>query len=325
MSPALAETLPRRLLDVFLLRDTEKLLRERQVTQQEAVARTHAAAQKRIRIARDLQESPEAVGALTLYREAAILVIAALKQQARTEGGDVTADPATAWSEFDQLSLPAGYPAPPHEFERARLFLATSDPLAGDALSPEELIAATAAAAATVDWLAGAVEPRTIREIRATRVFRIAGVALLLAYVLFKLASLAFASKNVALGKVATASSQRPGTPAATGVNNGVIESAYGVHTNNESNPWVQIDLGASMAIHQVRVYNRGDGWQNEIMPVVLELSDDGKTWSEVARRETLYTRDDPWIAKLTGARARYVRVAMPRPGYIALSEVEVY
>jgi len=44
-----------------------------------------------------------------------------------------------------------------------------------------------------------------------------------------------------------------------------------------------------------------------------------------VDERAELYTRDQPWIAKLSDKRARYVRLFMPKQGYIALSEIEIY
>jgi hypothetical protein len=114
--------------------------------------------------------------------------------------------------------------------------------------------------------------------------------------------------------------------PTADGIDNGVVESSYGVHTNREPNAWVQIDLQSSLPIHEVRVYNRGDGYGHEILPVVLQLSDDGAVFSDVGRRDTLYTQDDPWIVKLENKRARYLRVLNPSPGgYISLSEITVF
>jgi hypothetical protein len=329
MAAGAALTVPKKLLggllDAFLLRAPEKVVIAREVPQQEAVARDYAAAQRRIRVARDLHESSEAVAAITLYREAAVLLIAALQQSIRSEPVTPGLEPTQAWRELEALALPAGHSNPPPRFDRARALLATNDVLAADALAPADLAEAVSASAETVGWLSSAVEPRTVREIRATRVLRLVGLALLVVYLLFKATSAMFPPKNLALHKPAGASSQRPGSPTADGVDNGEIERTYGVHTNIEANPWVQIDLGAVMPVREVRVYGRGDGWQSEVVPLVLQFSDDGQTFADIARRDTQCTQDDPWVTKVSGKRARVVRVTMPRTGYIALAEIEVF
>ena len=103
------------------------------------------------------------------------------------------------------------------------------------------------------------------------------------------------------------------------------MEQTYGVHTNIEENPWVRIVLGAVVPVHEVRVFNRGDGYESEILPLLLQLSDDGEAFTDVGERTELFTRDRPWITKLEGKAGRYVRIYMPKEGYIALSEIEVY
>src|SRR5260370_26476660 len=82
-----------------------------------------------------------------------------------------------------------------------------------------------------------------------------------------------------ARGKPATASSQYPGTPSATGATNGQIESSYGAHTNVEREPWIQVDLEKPYAVSEVRVYKRGDAYMDEGQPLVLEFSLDASTW----------------------------------------------
>jgi hypothetical protein len=322
-SPWAAEP-AKKLVDAFLLREPEKVAIARSELQQEVTARYYEAARRRIRVARDLRYS-EAVAALVLYREAAVFLIAALGQGSSTEKVEVASGAAEAWKIFD------GYPktlvrrSPPEGLTRARELLSNEALIAPDALGAAELIEATNAVAETVDWLFAAIEPRTPRDIRFTRVVRIVGTALFVLLLIYMLTGSLFSSKNLALNMPVTASSQRPGTGPASGVANGDVERTYGVHTNIEPNPWVRVDLGASVPIHEVRVHNRGDGYESEILPLVLQISDDDNAYTDVEQRTEVFTRDQPWIAKLDRKRARYVRIFMPKQGYIALSEVEVY
>jgi hypothetical protein len=314
----------KKLLDAFLLREPEKVAVAQSTLQHETTARYDAAAKRRIRVARDLPESEGAV-ALALYREAAVFLIAALGQSSHDERVELSSSAAEAWRKFDEYPRPASHAKTPDRLANAREVLANDDPLAPDALGPTEVRDSVAAAAETVAWLSSALEPRSQSEIRGTRRLRIVGAVALAVFLLYELAVSLFSSKNLALNRPATASSQRPGSPDATGVDNGEVERGFGVHTNVDPNPWVRIDLGASVPIHEVRVYNRGDGYPPDNLPLVLQLSDDDNAYTDIEERSDLFTREQPWIAKLVGKRARYVRVYMPKQGYIALSEIEVY
>jgi hypothetical protein len=86
------------------------------------------------------------------------------------------------------------------------------------------------------------------------------------------------------------------------------------------------VDLQASRGIKDIVIYNRGDGWFDEGLPFVLELSENGKDFTEVARRSETFSQDHPWTYTApTGLHARYVRVRAPHVGYVALSEIEVH
>jgi hypothetical protein len=313
----------KKLLDAFLLREPEKVAVAQSTLQHETTARYHAAAQRRIRVARDLPESEGAV-ALALYREAAVFLIAALGQSSHGEKVELSSTAAEAWRNFDEYPRPVSHAKTPDKLASAREVLANDDPLAPDALGPTEVRDAVAAAAETVAWLSSALEPRTQSEIRGSRRVRVVGVAALVVFLLYELAVSLFSPKNLALNKPAAASSQRPGSDP-SGVDNGEVEHGFGVHTNLDPNPWVRIDLGASVPIHEVRVYNRGDGYPPDNLPLVLQISDDDNTYTDIEERTEMFTREQPWIAKLDAKRARYVRVYMPKQGYIALSEIEVY
>jgi hypothetical protein len=106
---------------------------------------------------------------------------------------------------------------------------------------------------------------------------------------------------------------------------NGEIEATFGLHTRFDPEAWLRIDLGEVRPIGKVVVYNRGDGYFDDVLPLALELSDDSKRWREVALRRTRFTQDDPWKHDLAGERARFVRLRRKEPGHLWLSEVEIY
>jgi hypothetical protein len=315
----------KKLVDAFLLREREKSVALRTPLQQENISRYHGAARARIRGARQLVDG-DPVAALALYREAAMLLIAALGQASEVEKVEVRPTSSEAWQDFDRFAKSPKDLRLPDDLPRARSVLATDDFLAPDVLPPEELRGATGAAAATVDRLASAIEPRAPRDIRAARAFRLVCAGLVGLFLLYELGFALFARKNLALDKPVAASSQRLGGPPPSGINNGEVEPGFGYHTGIETNPWIRIDLGASLPIHEVRVYNRGDFDPNWVLPLVLQFSDDGDEYTDIEMRTQTFTRTDPWVIKVDGRSARYVRVMQPKiGGVIALSEIEVY
>jgi hypothetical protein len=62
-------------------------------------------------------------------------------------------------------------------------------------------------------------------------------------------------------------------------------------------------------------------------LPAVLELSEDGTNYREVARRTTAYTATDPWVIRLDHPSARFLklRVDANEPRELVLTELEVY
>src|ERR1700733_6005735 len=90
-----------KVLEVFLLREPEKLVAGRSALQREKIARFHAAALRRIRAARELHYSDPAA-AVALYREASVYLIVALGQSSRTEEMELPSSPAEAWMQLDE-------------------------------------------------------------------------------------------------------------------------------------------------------------------------------------------------------------------------------
>lgn len=77
-------------------------------------------------------------------------------------------------------------------------------------------------------------------------------------------------------------------------------------HTAEERSPWVRLDLGAARTLREVVVENRSDCCAERAVPLALELSLDGRGWSEVARRTSAFNE---WTARFTARPTRYLRL----------------
>jgi hypothetical protein len=106
----------------------------------------------------------------------------------------------------------------------------------------------------------------------------------------------------------------------------GVISGAtYGVHTDVSDAPWVQVDLLAVYALDKIKIYNRGDAFFDDGLPMTLQVSDNGVTFVDVETRTKLFGQTTPWVAKARGLKARFVRIRGARGKYVTLSELEVF
>ncbi len=121
----------------------------------------------------------------------------------------------------------------------------------------------------------------------------------------------------------------------AAGAVDGVKDGKYAFHTNQEPNPWWQVDLGQSEPLARVVVYNRLDyapGLHNADTLILL-TSDDGRNWTQ------RYDNQGPHFGGISGAKplevtfapgevqARFVRLQIPSPQpiFLHLDEVEIY
>jgi hypothetical protein len=320
-------TLKARARDALLLESAERAIRALAPEQHAAVRKQYDGAMRRVRVADDLSYDRNVAVAFVLYREAVALLIGAVV--AAREGAPPIAD-LRIGPGFDQIAALVAaerLPAPPPELAEARLTLSAEETLAFDRVATEELLSKRPAVERTIRWLADLVEPRTLGEIRASRVFRlviVGGVALVaLAWLVFRLTR----PVNVALHKPVTISERHPQSTAPidnSGLTNGDIESSYGVHTNHSAAgfAWVVVDLQSSYRIGAVRIYNRNDGYLSDGQPYSLEFSEDGTSYTPVDRRVEPFSSWSPWVYKANGAHARYIRISSAN--YVALTEVEV-
>jgi hypothetical protein len=116
----------------------------------------------------------------------------------------------------------------------------------------------------------------------------------------------------------------------AAGGCDGGKDGTFGFHTARESRPWWQVDLGRSMPLDRIVVFNRCDGQvEDRAARLIVLVSDDGKSWRELYRHDgtKFFGQSDgrPLSVAAHGARARWVRVQLPEMGYLHLDEVEVY
>jgi len=162
---------------------------------------------------------------------------------------------------------------------------------------------------------------------RSGKVMMIAGGAVAAILLFHHPVLAALGPRNVARDKKVTMSSYDGGHPHADAIVNGSLETGPTPCTEKGKLPWMLIDLGTETSIGAIRVYNRGDGWEDEQIPMVVSTSDDGVDFRELARRKTMFTIDLPWRISLQDTRARYVRLmALNRKETpLCLSKVEIF
>lgn len=76
-------------------------------------------------------------------------------------------------------------------------------------------------------------------------------------------------------------------------------------HTNNEKEPWAEVKLAGMAEVSAVYIGNR-PGNADRLVPFVVEVSEDGKAWREVARETKV---QDEYRLTFAPVKAGYVRV----------------
>ena len=91
--------------------------------------------------------------------------------------------------------------------------------------------------------------------------------------------------------------------------------------SETENNPWVEIDLGAPTRVHRIEVINRGDCCADRATPMVVEVSTDRASWTQVARRDEDF---GSWKTNFPGHIARYVRLRVLKRSVLHLQAIAV-
>jgi hypothetical protein len=95
----------------------------------------------------------------------------------------------------------------------------------------------------------------------------------------------------------------------------------YFIHTQDDDKPWLEIDLGSKQRIVGAIIKNREDCCADRAVPLVLAVSNDHRTWKEVARRKDVFGTWSPTFAPVS---ARWVRVQVQRRSSLHLSRVSI-
>jgi hypothetical protein len=144
---------------------------------------------------------------------------------------------------------------------------------------------------------------------------------------------------NLAQGKSATQSSTLLGF-ATTGASRAVDGNTDGnffngsvTHTNLETNPWWQVDLGVSAIVNSVAIWNRTDCCSDRLSDYWVFVSDTpfgpADTPATLQNRVGTFsshqtTAPNSSTVNAAGTQGRYVRVQLAGANYLSLAEVQV-
>jgi hypothetical protein len=143
---------------------------------------------------------------------------------------------------------------------------------------------------------------------------------------------------NLALGKVATQSSNLESTSVAAlavdGNTDGSFFDGSVTHSNLDANAWWQVDLGSSATVNSIVIWNRTDCCEVRLADYWVFVSD--TPFGPTDTPSTLQSRTGTWSSHQTtapnpsttiavgGAQGRYVRVQLTGTNYLSLAEVQV-
>jgi hypothetical protein len=325
MSPTLQRLSQSTLVDAFLLRRAEETVASYPEARVEKMREYFKAAEQRARAADELYES-QAAASLVLSREAALLYMAALLSVHAEEPPSEPLRAGEVVAAFEKIEPRDPCPRPPNELTDFYQLLTASDPMVFDRIAPEDAVQRSRSVREIVGWLGRLNDPRSVKQIRLQRVVRLGLLGLIVVGSLVWGLSVLLTPTNIALHKPVAVSSVMPGAGgSAAALVDGITSGAYAAQTSKEENPWVQIDLLDVYRISGVKIYNRGDGWFDEGLPMTLELSENGTDFVEVDKRTKSFGQWLPWSASPGNKKARYVRVRGNRGAYVTLNEIEVF
>ncbi|HEY5240501.1 MAG TPA: discoidin domain-containing protein [Polyangiaceae bacterium] len=307
--------------EFFLLQVPERTVAGYTPEQLRRVTELRAAGRERLTAGR--RARPQ-LAACLLLREAVVTFA-----RARSVARDPDIDDATLALIDGSLDVPALSPdvldGSTGDADRVREALTTRDPLYIDRLDlgGRERLRKALDRAATA--LCRGVEARSLTHLRAQRWGRVAAVVLLVLYAGWLGIRHRVMPVNIALGKPVRVSSYKQNPPDGHELVDGRPGFTFAVETNVEESPSVVIDLLSEHAIERIVIHNRADGWWDDCLPLVVELSRDDRTYTELARRDTHFGFDTPWVVQASGRMARFVRIRVARRSYLALGRVEIF
>jgi hypothetical protein len=106
-----------------------------------------------------------------------------------------------------------------------------------------------------------------------------------------------------------------------SGTVTGDMSAPFFFHTQEEENPWMEIDLGTAQDVKEVEILNRPDCCADRAIPLVVEVGVDRAAFKEVARRTEAFTT---WKAEFPTEKARFVRIKSPRKTFLHVQFIRV-
>jgi hypothetical protein len=297
---------------------------------QVAIRKWWTAAHAYLRVAAQLSPDRDFFVALTLYREGiTTLTGAALIVVEGDVRGDDVADVRAAVGALDRIWPKLGIEKKDGgALEGARTILCSA--ASRDAGPPARDAAFTACASMRrlACALERAIEPRSASHLARRRALRLAVLAATVVVCVSIPLPRLFAPKSLALYHPVELSSVHPHSRAPSGgggLVNGELEFTYGAHTDVQDDPWMMVDLERPTRVERIAVHNRGDGWFDDCLPLVVEVGNEVSSLEPIGTRTTVFTRTNPWVLDHIDRTIRYVRVRKRGHSYIALDEVAVY
>ena len=97
-------------------------------------------------------------------------------------------------------------------------------------------------------------------------------------------------------------------------------------HTNSEVRPWWRVDLQAEYDINRVKIWNRQDCCGERLLPLQIETSTDGNSWSQCATLGGTGVAGQVYAIDCV-ATGRFVRITLIKDTaeLLTLCEVEVW
>jgi hypothetical protein len=257
----------------------------------------------------DAVDNPYLPPVLTLYREAFLWLLADDEAGKRALAVAMDTEPESFLAQIGQDDVRV---ARLRQLWAMQAYLGAGDTSAEEQRRFAEMTRASVRA--MIDQV-DAREPHHSRTILRKRRLRMTLAALILVAVLMvagALGMLLFAPKDLAQGQPRRASSALPA----------LFSANIMFHTNEELNPWFEIDLGRPQLVRSLYVKNRADCCQERAVPLLAEVSIDQSNWRQVARRDESFAL---WEPTFPPVRARYLRLRVPRFTALHLEQVKVY
>ncbi|HEY2407768.1 MAG TPA: discoidin domain-containing protein [Polyangiaceae bacterium] len=250
--------------------------------------------------------------ALELYRQSSYWALLSARPE-------LAGPPAQVW---DAPANSSDSPNAARPSERAREILRADFTSLWELPASEQTALARELREFTNEQLLNARRPlREFARLRARR-FLTAALAAIVLLTAFGLLALKLSQKpDLARGKPWTTSSTYAHCHPELSECGGATTKIF-FHTNDEMEPWFRYDFGAPLRFSSLTIRNRADFGAERAVPLIVEVSDDGERYQEVARRSETF---DTWNPAFAPQTARFLRLRVARQSMLHLETVEVH